>query len=293
MPRPLPPDHPQFGPCITVRGGNPTTQIGFGIAAVGAFFVGAWLLIAGLSKPNLQFPDDFGRPALGLALVIGSGFLVYGLLRVVEFYREGLVARRLSQVREYPYAGAKELTYSLTRQYVNGAYAGTVQELRLLCGDDRKFRYTGQHKERLKQRFFSRKPGEFKGEDELDQVRDLISFRVAETLAERIALDGSVEWCDRTRLSSEGVTPGSGKRKGTLILWGDLYGISLDAGYMHFFLPGEKKSFHAISTNGKNFYPGLVLMRAFVPRIEESEEELVTDLTDPADEDERSPQQAG
>lgn len=268
MPRPLPSDHSAFGPCLTVR------RRGLGdwglmlilFALLGVF--GVFLLFAGVAE--VRRGDYFGLFLIAISLVFFSLIIpcVLYLLTRFEFYSGGAVIRKPTKSREFSYSNATFLEYSLTRQFVNGVYAGTAQRLVYKTADGRKFRFGGTHKERPKTfTFFKR---EFKGEDELDAIRFIISAEVAKGYFEAIHAGQPVDWCKQVQLTAAGVVPLRGKRKGQLVPWSDIAGISADKGAYHIFANGDKRSFAGFAMNAPNFYPGLDVFSAlFAPYLPE------------------------
>ena len=267
MPRTLPPDHPIFGPCIAVRRKGVAD---WGLYLILIFLVtllAIGLLLGGIIV--LLFDGNLGgliAAPIGLGLLVLDWLCVLHLLRVAEFYHEGAVLRILRRRREFPYPSVTSLTYSLTRQYAHGIYAGTALKLYFTTADGRRFRFTGVHKERPVGASIVGLFGKtFRGEDELDVVRDIIASHVAETLLARLSADGSILWCGRALITTNGLTPVSGPREGTLVPWSAIGAAITKGGNYALFEHGQNEPFLTLQCKAKNFYPCLELFKSLVP----------------------------
>lgn len=190
----------------------------------------------------------------GIVYACWLGFTL--TFREIDFHERGLLERTWSKRRVFRYEDLVGLTYSLTRQYINGIYAGTALVLHVAASDGRKLKYTGRHKEKpkgLAMTVFGRK---FEGEDELDVVKDVISAYVARRLAADIA-QKPIVWGGAVAISGEGVTPRGGKHKGQLVAWSRIVDVGAQAGAFHLFAQGDKRSFATMMMAAPNFYPGL------------------------------------
>lgn len=273
MTKPLPPDHPTFGPCITVRRKGIPDFLIYGLLILLLTLMSLPLVIGGIAAVIGAIVTGHSRDIPIALAMLGFGILMLGglylavrtLLRVAEFYHEGAVIRVppfSKSRREFPYAGCTDLTYALVRQYVNGIYSGTSLALSFKTADGRKMSYSGNHKEKPKGLAIFVLGREFTGEDELDIVREIIATHAAETLAARLASEGTVPWTKAARLSAQGVTPTSGRGKNVLVPFSDITSANMDKGAFALFARDERKAFVVLAVNTQGFFPGFMLFQS-------------------------------
>lgn len=217
--------------------------------------VGLGLIVAGFFAPP---PPQPTRSPQWLPLVIVGAIMLgaavyecFKILYAYDFYEQGLIRKGPRRTDEFAYEEVERFTYNLVRHYHNGVYTGTLMTLKLWMEDGRKFSYGGKHKERRKG-FLKRR---FEGEDEMDIVREAIEIHVAERIEKTLEETGEFDWCKGASISRAGVTPRVGKRKGTLVPWGELKEVWMKSGHLHLAALGDEKSFVAIPSAGINFFP--------------------------------------
>lgn len=263
MPRPLPSDHPAFGPCITVRRKGVADRIIWGILIVLLVLTGIMLLVAGVF--SLAKDKSVGAFVLLMAIgmLVGCWFGIRALARRVEFYHHGIVDRVFSRASEYPFEGAVEFSYNLVRRYYHGIYAGTLVQFRLKVADGRVFRLNTVHKERpvgLSVTIFKKK---FKGDDELDVVRDIVSGHVVQTLLQRLRSEVFVPWGKSVGISPDGLTR-LRDRPPVLVPWTDVAGLHFVKGGVAIDLIEQDKPLAQVDPTCTNFFPCLELFRLFM-----------------------------
>lgn len=208
-----------------------------------------------LSKGNLAVPGVLS----GLCLLI-AGLCLRGFLRgdmILSFHQKGVTRSHAGRVDRLPYESVQSLSYSMTRQYVNGAYTGTSLVLRLVPGPDlemKPFAFSGRHSEKLVGGGFF-KSGHFEGNDELDGLRDHISGIIASRMLERVAAGETVPWYGKVSLLREGFQSGSNSYR-----WDDIEKINLEKGVFSVKVKG--KFLNALSTMAgtPNFYAGFIAL---------------------------------
>lgn len=249
-----------YGEFVTSRG---TSGSGFFLRVLFVLvvgLVGAGLIIGGFFAPPPPKPTS--SPQWLPLFIVGAimvGAAVYESFKILysyDFYEQGLIRKGPRRTDEFAYEQVERFMYNLVRHYHNGVYTGTLMTLKLWMEDGRKFSYGGKHKERRKG-FLKR---HFEGEDEMDIVREAIEIHVAERIEKALEATGEFEWCKVAGVSRSGVTPRSGKRKGTLVPWGELKEVWMKNGHLHLAAIGDKKSFVSIPSAGVNFFP---CMRVF------------------------------
>jgi hypothetical protein len=148
------------------------------------------------------------------------------------------------------------MQYSIIRQYINGAYAGTNLNIQLRTADGRRLGYGGRYSEKLVgQGLF--KAGRFEGSDPMDLIRAVVSQYVAARMTEALARGQGVPWPGIATISAQGLTPSRGRKKGVLVPWDQFAGMTLDKGVLHLFARSEQKSFLDIVAGAVNVYPAM------------------------------------
>lgn len=284
MPAPLPDDHPIFGPCITVRRKGLADRIIWGVLVFLLIFTGIILLVGGIFSLSKANGDGVFALLMAIGMFVGSWFAIRGIARRVEFYHHGIVDRMFSKVREYPFEGATELKYNLARRYMHGVYIGTLLQLQIKVFDDRVFRFNGIHKERpvgLSVTIFKKK---FKGEDELDVVRDIIGSHVVQTFLRRLQSEAYVPWGSEIGISLQGLMR-LRSRPPTLAPWTDIAGLRSVRSRVAIDLIEQDKPLAYVDPTCMNFFPCLELFRLLMNQahgVFEEEEETAEELEEGA-----------
>jgi hypothetical protein len=265
-----PESHPEFGRLICSRGyGILYWGVGPALVLLGLPFLvfgllGPFSLYHGRQKSvgmDIIFPLVFAALG-GVVACAGIGCLRSALTRL-HFFEHGVVRRRPGRRLSVPYQDATSLTYQLTRQFINGVYAGTSLKLGLRATDGRKISYSGSHKERAAG-LFTIVTKQFKGTDEMDAVRSVIAGFVADRMQERLLDGATFDWCGGGSISPDGITPRRGKFKNQLVPWTEIDRQSAQKGFFYLFRRGEDKSFAGAAVNAKDFWPYLELIARMV-----------------------------
>lgn len=253
---------PDFGKLIAERG---QSKVYF-LMTVLVAGIGAALLLGAMSLLIRGYPRDRKQGITMLLLspaFLAAGFFMYRHYRTKFEFREfGAIARRYGAiVRSIAYAECERLLYSVTRQYVNGIYAGTTVTLGLKAQGRPTVSWSGAHKQKpvgLSYTILGK--GEFKGEDELDVVKLVIADAMADKWIDRLAAGEKINWLGQLELAADTVTILRGKRKKQTVAYADLDRFSLKDGWMHLFHQGDERSCVTLSMNGENFWPGMRVM---------------------------------
>jgi hypothetical protein len=184
---------------------------------------------------------------VGLAVAYGALHAARARFRCHE---RGLVKRSPLGERVMRYADLEQLSYGAVRHYHNGVYTGTHISMSFACADGKPIRYGAQTRG---------------SEADLEMLRDQVAGMIARRLYERVGQAGEVPWTGKARLSPKGVHYRRKKLLGTgeEALAGFDQGLrhSIESGFFHLFVPGEKKSVLDLPCSGANFYPGFLLFK--------------------------------
>jgi hypothetical protein len=213
-----------------------------GLTAAGAFAVAAALVSGELEAAELAAV----AVAIGLLLAGGAFMMATSGFRCHE---RGIVKFSPFGRRELRYSEIGGLSYQATRHYYNGIYTGTS----------------------LEAKFFPEGGGSPLGvsarakgsEQALDLLREQVAGLIAAKLRDRLSRQEEVPWTDGARLSRRGVRFPRRKLLGrgaeAFAAFADGLRYSIDQGFFHLFVPGEKKRVLTLPCGGTNFYPGLLL----------------------------------
>ncbi|MGD9790214.1 MAG: hypothetical protein AB7V21_06220 [Phycisphaerales bacterium] len=212
---------------------------------------------------------------LGLLALWLSWMAIKEVLSRYHFYERGMTRTVLGRViRAVEYDRVAGLWYTVTRRYRNGLYTGTDVELAvepIVVGGAKakKFTYSGRHKEKpdgvLSRTFLAKN---FKGEDELDAIKNII----AGVMVERWLRSGEFRenWTGTSVLTPRGVEIVSGPRKGIVVPYSGVTGITNDGDYVQVHMPALmavslgkfNPDFIMVQKSGRNCWVGLELVRA-------------------------------
>lgn len=266
---------PEFGELISQRG---VSRLMWIIPLIMVLFslIGLAMCYGGVR--TRFFPSKMLGPNPGTGsdwmwlVLVGAGFVVvfgglamYSVRRLRtkhRFYELGVRAVYRGQaLRSMAYRDCERLTYAMTRQYINGIYAGTSVTVSLKAKGRPTVRWSGAHKEQPQGLSFTiLGRGEFKGEDELDVVKLVIADAMADNWMNRMSSGMSVDWCGQIRLNEMDLTILKGWRKGQTMPYANIDRFSADKGVMHFFTKGDNKPTVKMSVNETNFWPGMRVM---------------------------------
>ena len=218
----------------------------------------AWVLgVAGLATAL------FG---IGLVLLLISAWLFRNRFRCHE---HGVYKRGLVKEKRLLYRDVGSFTYSATRQYVNGVYAGTSLSMKFVPEEA-----TGSPTVS-----FSRSVRNL--DRDLDDLRDHISGVVARKMLASIEAGGEAQWTPDAVLAVEEIRFRKpklvGKGEWTSLPYSQITGSTVQDGILHLFAEGEEKSVMRLQAGAENFFPGLVALGHIIapdeePQAEEPEE---------------------
>ncbi len=253
--------------------------VGLALAFVGLAFV--MTAITSSSAPSVPGGTPFTMGTRVVTFVLGSLGLwlswlaLRGVLSRYHFYERGVTRSILGRVvLAVEYERVAGLWYTVTRRYTNGIYVGTDVELvvePITVGGKKakKLSYRGQHKEKpdgLLSRTFLAK--NFRGEDELDAIKNVI----AGAMVERWLRSGEFreDWTGAAVLTPRGVEIVSGQRKGIVVPYSGVEGMTDDGEYLKVHMPALmavplgkfNPDFIMVQKRGRNCWSGIELVRA-------------------------------
>lgn len=255
-------------PSISAALGAPIATRGMG--AAGRVFVLLLLLMVMLGCVGAAIASAVaavqGRHSALIIGAIAAGFFflcvlgVRGVFRTVTFHEGGVVETVLGRRREVLYQDITRMSYAITRQYVNGVYAGTTLSMGLRTADGGKMNYSGRYKEKPKGWAMTVFGRTFEGSDELDVVRDVVAAYIAARMTDAIARREAVEWPGCAVITADALTPLRGRRKGQPLAWNQFAGMSIEKGVLHLFAHGDTKSFLDVVVGAWNVFPCMELI---------------------------------
>lgn len=262
------PSHDSLGDLLTTRRKGVVSllveiPVGSLLVLLGVALLINW--IRAIFQP-ISKPGDIVGLLLMLALGVLLAFIGWRVLRwtlsVFRFYEHGATRTILFwTVQSVAYKDAATLRYVVTRNYYNGIYTGTHVDLRMSFPSGKDFRYDGKHKQRpdgLLSHTFIRK--NFKGEDELDAIKNIISVTMVQRWLE--AGDFRVNWASGCLLTPKGIEIIGRTELGRVIPYAEIQNIARDEKYLRVYLPIAKPSFVLADSTRENYYPGLELLLA-------------------------------
>jgi len=194
--------------------------------------------------------------------IVGIPIILLGLSMLRGYFRcheRGVSQRRGRKERRLLYTQVATFTYSATRMYVNGIYAGTSLVMKFDTEDPKAL-----------------PPIKFSAsimnvDQGLDELRDRISAVVAQRLLRTYADTGSVTWTKSLEIGPEGVR----YRKPKLIGkgdWTDLpfstcRGVSFEQGTFHLFAADVEKPVFGCPVSEPNLFPGIHALLAIAPSV--------------------------
>lgn len=228
-----------LGRILFTRKAKRTVTFLFGAVGLGAVLLGGVFLLAG--DYSLSWIAAGGLLSLLLAL--------RGLRFRLDVCSQGIRSTGLFSRRELRYAEVAALTHTATRQYVNGAYAGTTHVLVFepQPGAGKRISYSSQSQ----------------GTDqELEAFRDRVAAIVADRLHAEVERAARVTWTPDVVLTTGGVE----YRESKLIGKGEQCFLPFSDALTYQFVQGElhlngdgSQPVARIPCGGPNFYPGFFL----------------------------------
>jgi hypothetical protein len=136
------------------------------------------------------------------------------------------------------------------RNYVNGAYSGTVVTMRFedIRGETLKYSATFKN-----------------ADEEIENLREHVSNVLAGHLLKKLQDGKTVQWTDRVRFTPEGLEIAGksglfGKSDDLFIPYAKVADAALNAGQFALFAEGRKKAVYETTVGEANFFPGYVLL---------------------------------
>lgn len=106
----------------------------------------------------------------------------------------------------------------------------------------------------------------FEGTDPLDLARDAVAAVVAERLAAQVTESGSAPWTSPVSFTQKGLSFRGLLGGATIFEYDAIERLELGKSWLEIHFKGPKRQIAIVSRSGKNFYPGLALLRSLVPR---------------------------
>lgn len=257
-----------FGDLVTERGGGAVKWV-LGIALLcgaGALIVSSYVQNARTGK------DMFALIAIGFILIAPGIFIVQLARMRTAFYLRGVVVRRGGKVLKWmPYDACDEFAFGIERQYYNGFYAGTAISLQLKGEGWPTIAWTGRHKEKPQGMAFTVFGKQFKGEDELDLIKELILDQVVAKWNEKIEAGEKILW-KNLEFGTGGITPQRGAKKGIFIPYDQIVIWRLSPVIFELRVDGEKAAFSTLIATDSNFLVALDTLSRFGGRAEQGHE---------------------
>jgi hypothetical protein len=197
--------------------------------------------------------DDVSIVAIAVAIGVGCCWLMV-LSQAVWFrcYEEGVSRRWLWWEKRVKYAEIESFTYSSTRQYVKGVYAGTKFSLTFVAN-------TGRRPVKLAYSKTLRNV-----DHELDHLRDHVSGVIAARMLDQFGRGNPVDWTTGLRFLPEALEyqpRGWFRRKAPVMLrYDEIAGMDLISGVFHLWVNGQKKPAVKEQVGQPNFFPGYLVL---------------------------------
>ncbi|QQS10260.1 MAG: hypothetical protein IPK69_06470 [Phycisphaerales bacterium] len=273
-----------FGELLTSRSKGPGQRLVLGIVGIVLGFTALGFVmtaIASSSAPSTPGGTPFTMGPRVVVFVLGclglwlSWLAMRGVLSRYHFFERGVTRTMLGRVvQAVEYERVAGLWYTVTRRYRNGIYMGTdvelvVEPLSVGGVKAKKISYSGRHKEKpdgvLSRTFLAKN---FKGEDELDAIKNVI----AGVIVERWMRSGEFreDWTGAAVLTPRGVEIVTGQRKGIVVPYSGVEGMSDDGEYLKVHMPALmavplgkfNPDFIMVQKRGRNCWAGIELVRA-------------------------------
>lgn len=233
--------------------------------------IGTVLLLAPRGRP--------GPPSVPLAWVVATiavtlavcgvvVWRVHGRSTALRFYELGVTRwrKKNGDVQRLSYLDVTSMTYTMAPHFFHGMYVGTTGVILLeTAGKSGKkgVRHSFQH--RQKARGIVNRT--FEGTDPMDLVRDAVAEAVSEGLAVRIAETGSAPWTGPATFTKDGLLVKKLLGGVKVLAYEAIDRMEAKGGNVMLFQAGEKSAAASVAVNGKNFWPGFVLLgRLVTPR---------------------------
>lgn len=183
---------------------------------------------------------------LAIPLVLWGIYLIRGYFRCHE---RGVSQRGLRKEKRLLYTEVATFTYSATRMYVNGVYAGTNLVMKF-TSDDPKTLPTIKLSTSIS-----------KVDEDLDELRDHISAVVSRRLVRQFQETGAFAWAKMLEVGTDGIRYRKAKFVGQSD-WIELpftqyHDFTIDQGAFNLFSTEAEKAVFTCPVSEPNFFPGL------------------------------------
>jgi hypothetical protein len=278
---------PDLGVRLTSRGPSILGRLFHVVLSVVLVLFGWGIASAALSSVN---KPQFSAPGMILGLLVALLIMwlawvsIRAGLSVFHFHEFGATRHVLGiPFRTVRYDQAETLEYQVTRNYLNGIYTGTnvdicITPLPIAGKRGKRIACNLKHREKpdgvLSRTFLSKN---FKGEDELDAIKNIIALAIAQRWLARGEFREA--WCNHLLLTPRGLEFGAGPKKGTVIPFAKIKGLGgRGAGsvgpqskydYRELYVEGSERGHILIQTYGRNFWPGMMLIEVMRGRVGE------------------------
>lgn len=259
-----------LGELLTRRSKGPGQRLVLSLVMLATGFAGCMFLFT--AARTLLAPDEpDGTAGAVVGLVLGAVLLWFawlalrGVFSVYRFHERGATRSLLGRiVQAVEYERLAAMSYSATRRYVNGVYAGTdvVLELEPLSVTglrEKPLVFRGPHREKpdgvLSRTFLAKN---FKGEDELDAIKN----HIAQVIARRWRGSGQFAepWGGGAVLGADRITLQFRSRPELSLAYADIEGMDDDGEHLRVRAPVGEPPFFLVPRGGRNFWPGLALV---------------------------------
>ena len=245
-----------LGRVLFERRTSRSTVVVLAILGIGLAAVALTLLVAFASKG-----DEGALVSGSIMFVAGCGVAFSALWLGAAAFRcheHGVWKKTVLGQTSLKYDDVGRFSYSAIRHYHNGAYIGTQVTMRFVPLPSvaaKPMKYTAR----------------IKGEDEdLDELRDAVSRRIAVGLINRIQAKEVVAWTQNLEFTQEGIRYRSQKwflrQPPQLLAYEDYGGYEFKGAVLYLFARGNKKYVVSEQATAENFYPGLLVLQMLLHR---------------------------
>jgi hypothetical protein len=198
-----------------------------------------------------------GNDMLPLYLLIPGGLILVGAgvaLKLSNFrcHERGVWQKSIFGQKMLRYSDIGSFTYGATRHYHNGAYTGTHLSMQFKpvspqAGSAIRFSTTVQG-----------------DDDDLDELRNVISQAIAARMAGELAAGQPVAWTPNLEFAPQGIRyrPAGmfGRKEFEFLPFGSYGGHNMDQGVFYLFASGNPKPVTNEQCSAENFFPGFFLL---------------------------------
>jgi hypothetical protein len=227
--------------------------VGIGLCVIFSIvaFVAGFILLA------VHWPRIDGILYLGIAVAVSVLFAIGAIAQrymVFRCHERGVFKANLLGEKLLPYVAVASFSYSATRHYHNGAYVGTHLSMKFepIAGSGAPPISYGASVQ--------------VADDDLDELRDFISRRLADRMAEQLSTGEPVPWTPNLVFLREGIQYrpagmlGLGRKDPHILPYDAYGGCNLNDGVFYLFVQGNSKAVMSEQCSAANFFPGFYLL---------------------------------